>query len=141
MVATTIGIGSSRSPRHKVLVVEDYADTAEVMSMLLTALGHDCRCAHTGSDALVQLFSFEPDIVLSDLSLPDLDGCEVARRVRATPHGADAYLVACSGWSRDEDRVRTRAAGFDEHIVKPVPLGALTEIVTRAQRSQRRNLG
>ena len=105
---------------RKILVVDDNVDSADLIALLLESVGHEVRTAYAGNRALDQADAFRPDIVLLDLGLPDLDGYEVARRIRTLPWGGDVVLVAISGWGRDEDRRRSTAAGFDRHLTKPV---------------------
>ena len=105
---------------RKVLVVDDNVDSADMTALLLENIGYEVRTAYAGNAALDQADAFRPDIVLLDLGLPDLNGYEVARRIRTLPWGGDVVLVAISGWGRDEDRRRSTAAGFDRHLTKPV---------------------
>lgn len=107
----------------RVLVVDDNVDAAELLRDALAMLGHDAAVALDGGAALAQAASFRPDVVLLDLGLPDMDGFEVARRLRED--GATARLVALTGYGQLDDRERTRAAGFDLHLVKPVDLAGL----------------
>jgi signal transduction histidine kinase/DNA-binding response OmpR family regulator len=109
----------------KVLVVDDNLDAADTLASLLERDGHQVRQAHDGLKALEMAGAFRPDAVVLDLGLPGLDGYEVAKRIRAARDGFDPVLVAVSGYGRDEDRRRTRQAGFDHHLVKPADLGAL----------------
>jgi PAS domain S-box-containing protein len=107
-------------PRRKVLVVDDNADAAATLRMLLEAQGHEARAAYTGPAALDVLAQFDAQVVFLDLAMPDVDGFEVARRIRAIPRGRDVFLVALTGWGQADDRRRTADAGFDEHLTKPV---------------------
>jgi CheY-like chemotaxis protein len=107
------------TPRLRVLVVDDYPDSAETASMLLTLHGHDCRTAITGQGALDEAAAFEPDIVILDIGLPDISGYEVARALRARAGGRPLYLAAVTGWGQPEDRLQALAAGFDHHLLKP----------------------
>lgn len=116
---------------RRVLLVEDDADAAEALAMLLEVLGHAVRVVGDGAGALELAAGGGVDVMLVDLGLPGLDGCEVARRIRALPGGPAITLVALTGYGRDEDRERTRDAGFDHHLVKPVDLEALQALVAR----------
>jgi PAS domain S-box-containing protein len=112
---------------RRVLVVDDNRDAARIMSLLLTTMGHEVRTAYDGHGALDVFASFAPDTVLLDISLPSLDGCTVGERLRQGPRGKELLLIALTGWGHEADRQRTRAAGFDHHLVKPVD----TEVLKR----------
>jgi len=117
------------SPRRRVLVVDDNADAAATLRMLLEAQGHEARAAYSGSAALDLLPQFDADVVFLDLGMPDVDGFEVARRIRAMPRGRDVLLVALTGWGQADDRRRTADAGFDEHLTKPVDFERLAALL------------
>jgi PAS domain S-box-containing protein len=120
-----------RAASRKVLVVDDNADAAETLEMLLQVLGHKTRVASDGPKAL-QLFSeFHPDIVLLDIGLPGMNGYEVARRLRAQ-EGQGLRIVAVTGWGQAEDRKQSAEAGFDLHLVKPVEAEQLQAILASA---------
>ena len=106
------------TPR-RILVVDDNADAAQTLALLLELDGHRTRCAHDGWQALEQADAFDPDVVVLDIGLPGLDGNEVARRLRARSGGVP-LLVALSGRGEEDDRARSAAAGFDDHFVKPL---------------------
>jgi CheY-like chemotaxis protein len=103
-----------------VLIADDNHDAADALAMLLTALGHEVRVAYSGNAALALAEDFRPDVALFDIGMPDLDGYEVARRLRAEPWGRAMYLAAITGWGQEEDVDRARRAGFDRHFTKPV---------------------
>jgi CheY-like chemotaxis protein len=88
-------------------------------------LGAQVEVAHDGASALSVLDRFHPRVVLLDIGMPGMDGYEVARRMRRHPGGGALSIVALSGWGQDDDRARSRAAGFDHHLVKPVEIHAL----------------
>jgi PAS domain S-box-containing protein len=116
------------APRNKglrLLIVDDNRDSAESMAMLQELAGNETRIAHHGSEAIRIAAEFSPQAVLLDIGLPGMDGFEVARRLRAIPSLADCFLIALTGYGSDEDRQRTQAAGFDEHLVKPADLNLL----------------
>ena len=92
-------------------------------------MGHDTRTALDGVEALEAAASFRPHVVLLDVGMPRLNGYDACRLIRAQPWGKEMLLVAQTGWSRDEDRRRTREAGFDAHLVKPVNYDALTKLI------------
>jgi PAS domain S-box-containing protein len=117
---------------RRVLVVDDNKDFAESLVMLLESMGHEARMAHRGEQALALADEFRPDVVFLDIGLPDLDGYEVARRLRARPH-APCVLAALTGWGQESDKQAAAEAGFDHHLVKPVEMDSL-ESVLRASR-------
>ena len=111
----------------RMLIVDDNQDSARSMSTLQRLRGHETRTAFTGPDAIVAAADFIPEVVLMDIGLPGMDGYEVARRLRAIPALAGAFLVAMTGYGSDEDRAAGKDAGFDEYLIKPVDLDALRE--------------
>jgi PAS domain S-box-containing protein len=113
----------------RVLVVDDNKDSADSMGMLLRLKGNDVRLAYDGLKAVEVARTFRPELVLLDIGLPKLNGYDVARRIREQPWGRDVVLVALTGWGQDEDRRRSREASFDFHIVKPVDLVALEQLL------------
>ncbi|MCI3273865.1 ATP-binding response regulator [Streptomyces cylindrosporus] len=117
--------------RLAILIVEDNADLAETYRTLLERQGHRVTAVHTGHDALAATEREPFDVVLCDLGLPDIDGYAVARAVRARPDGDRPRLIAVSGFSQGTDRALSRAAGFDAHLAKPLPLTDLLELLER----------
>jgi signal transduction histidine kinase len=116
------------APRQrKVLVVDDNTDAAQTLAELLEVIGHTPVTAHDAATALAKFHEFHPDVVLLDIGLPDIDGYEVARRIRANG-GQGTKLVALTGWGQAEDKRRALEAGFDTHWTKPVDPGRLEEI-------------
>ena len=109
----------------RVLIVEDNADAADTLRELLELDGHLVEVAYTGPAGVEAAFRFAPQVVLCDIGLPGLDGYEVAKRVRSDPATAGARLIAVTGYSGAEDRERSRAAGFEEHLGKPIDLDRL----------------
>lgn len=120
---------------HRVLIVDDYPDAAEVTCALLSLLGHTCRSALCGKDALVTAREFHPDIAILDIGLPDISGYEVAAALRQTTD-RPLYLAALTGWGQPEDRVRALEAGFDHHILKPADSETLRAIIRLAERAE-----
>ncbi len=106
------------TPRQ-VLVIEDSADGAETLADVLALDGHVVQVAHSGGDGVAMAREHRPDVILCDIGLPDLDGYEVARRVRAIPGLERVRLVALTGYAQFEDRQRAKDAGFDAHLAKP----------------------
>ena len=115
--------------KRRILVVDDNADALESLSRMVTLMGNDVHQAHDGLEAIEVTRTFQPDIVLMDLGMPNLNGYEAARRIRKEPWGRDLTLVATTGWGQDEDRRRTAEAGFDCHLVKPIAIDSLREVL------------
>jgi PAS domain S-box-containing protein len=126
VAAANIGPGSAP---HRVLVVDDNVDSADSLATLMRLSGHETRIAYDGEEALAAAEEFRPEAILLDIGLPKLHGFGVCRRVRAEPWGEGIVMVALTGWGQDEDRQRSKDAGFDRHIVKPVDYQALTELL------------
>jgi CheY-like chemotaxis protein len=109
-----------------VLIVDDNHDAAATLDMLLRSLGYQTEVVHDGAAALNAAPRFKPDVVLLDIGMPGLDGYEVARRLRAMKRGRSLRIIAVTGWGQEADRHRSREAGFDVHLVKPVAPEQLT---------------
>ena len=125
--AVTVGDWSTTSSGRRVLVVEDNDDGRMSLVELLMAAGYDVAAAATGPDAVAEASRFQPDVVLLDLGLPGFDGYEVARRLRADPSLASVKLLALTGWGAPGDLERTKQAGFQAHLTKPIEPQALQE--------------
>jgi two-component system CheB/CheR fusion protein len=117
---------------RRVLVVDDNVDAAESLTMLLRLSGHDVRIAHNGPQALQAAGVFRPEAVILDIGLPGMNGYEVARQLREQPGMDQAVIVAVTGYGQEDDRLRSREAGFDHHLTKPVSPDRLQEVITGA---------
>jgi signal transduction histidine kinase/ActR/RegA family two-component response regulator len=134
--------GSAKSPEadaadsrffgRRMLVVDDNADGADSLGLLLEMLGADVRVVYDGHAALEALDTFQPSVVLLDVGMPDLDGYEVARRMRARA-GNQLTIIAITGWGQPDDRARSREAGFDEHLTKPPDLEQLRHLLVSSR--------
>jgi CheY-like chemotaxis protein len=113
----------------RVLVVDDNVDTAGSLELLLRDAGHDVRMAHDGPTALEAARNYRPDVVLLDIGLPELDGYEVAKRMRQQPVLQNVVLVAMTGYGQESDRERAQEAGFDHHLVKPARFEQIQKIL------------
>jgi CheY-like chemotaxis protein/two-component sensor histidine kinase len=111
------------------LVVDDNRDAAESLGMLLTMLGATVHVSYSGADALKALATHRPSVVLLDIGMPEMDGYEVARRIRELPDFRDVTLIALTGWGQEKDRRRSRRAGFDFHLTKPANVDALETLL------------
>lgn len=119
----------SNLTRHRILVVDDVEASATTMAMLLRAIGQDVEVRNSGLAALDWLATNKADVVFLDISMPGMDGYEVARRIRARPEAAGLILVALTGYGQDEDRRMAFDAGFNHHVVKPVSIDALEQLL------------
>jgi CheY-like chemotaxis protein/two-component sensor histidine kinase len=124
-------------PSLRILIVDDNRDAADSLAMLLRTIGHDIRTAYDGLEAVQVANEFRPEVVLLDIGLPKIDGHEVAQRLRREPWGQHTCLIAVTGWSDETDRARSRAAGFDHHLVKPLDTGHLAQLLSSIERSAR----
>jgi CheY-like chemotaxis protein len=122
----------------RILIVDDHEDSAEMLSMLLSGKGHATRLALDGDTALAVAATFKPHVGLLDLSLPGMSGYELAERLRAMPGLTHIRLVAVTGHGSDAHRVKARAAGFDEHLLKPVDLQLVDAVLASVSRALRR---
>lgn len=130
-VAPAPAVQDVAKPTKRILVVDDNVDGAETLSMLLELGGHELAVAHSGPDALDAVNRFAPEIVFLDIGLPGMDGYEVARHLRADPGKANIVLVALTGWGSAADQQRSRDAGFDTHLTKPIQFAVIEEILAR----------
>ena len=125
-------IANHQSPidnRKRVLVVDDNRDSAASMAQMLRLLGHEVATAHDGVEAVDAAEGFRPDVVLMDVGMPRLNGHEATRRIRERPWGHGVVVLALTGWGQDGDRARSKEAGCDGHLVKPVSLPDLERLL------------
>jgi PAS domain S-box-containing protein len=120
----------------RLLVVDDNVDTSESLSMLLKLYGHEVEVAHTGPTGLQAFELHKPDVVLLDIGLPGIDGCEVARRIRERAGSSKPLLIATTGYGQESDRQQTKEAGFDHHLVKPVDPNKLQDLLIEYGRQE-----
>lgn len=121
----------------RVLLVDDNRDAADSLAMLLEIGGHEVAASYSAGDALQRAAQFRPQVVLLDIGLPDLDGYEVARRMRGMPELGGARLIALTGYGDEADRRRASEAGFDQHLVKPVDLDDLEKALVSSGQGSR----
>jgi CheY-like chemotaxis protein len=119
--------------RRRVLIVEDNADARAMLTILLKRNGQEVRAVEDGFAALREAEIFGPDLVLLDVGLPGMNGYEVARALRSSPHTSDVVLVALTGYGQAEDREKALAAGFDEHLLKPAEPAAVLALLQRTR--------
>jgi CheY-like chemotaxis protein len=113
----------------RILIAEDNRDSAESLKTLLEALGYEAHIAYDGEAAVRSAASLRPDVILMDIGLPGLNGFDATRRIRAENPGMPVMIVALTGWGQESDRQRSTAAGIDHHLVKPLDLAALRQIL------------
>jgi CheY-like chemotaxis protein len=117
------------APARRILVVDDDDDTTLSLATLLRLDGYEAHVARDGREALRMAELQQPDVILLDVVLPDLDGLEVCRRIRAEPWGKRIRVIGLSGWDRREARANARQAGFDCYLLKPVEYADLKMIL------------
>jgi PAS domain S-box-containing protein len=122
-----------RRTARRILVVDDNADTASSLAMLLKLIGNETYTANDGLEAVEAAEKHRPDVVLLDIGLPKLNGYDACRRIREQPFGKNMLIVALTGWNQEQDRRRSKDEGFDSHLVKPVNLADLQKILTERQ--------
>ena len=122
------------SARHEILVVDDNIDAANSLAALLSQGGHAVDAVHDGQSALDAVARSAPDVVLLDIGLPDMDGYEVARRIRALPAGRRIRLFALTGWGQAHDKKLALEAGFDAHFTKPADTALLLDRIANSVR-------
>jgi CheY-like chemotaxis protein/two-component sensor histidine kinase len=130
---------ASREPAReiqsrRILIVEDHADTAQTLATLVSLDGHEVQLACDGFQAIEVAPGFRPDVMLIDIGLPGMDGFEIARRMRQLECGRNCLLVAVTGYGQERDRRQALESGFDHHLVKPVNVQVLAEVIGSRQR-------
>jgi CheY-like chemotaxis protein len=129
------GLSVGRGPRRRILVVDDNRDSAESMAALLGLLGNEVITAHDGIEAIEAAEQVRPDVVFMDVGMPRLNGYEATRRIREQPWGSGVTIIALTGWGQDADRAQSAAAGCDGHLVKPVSLPDLQNVLSEIIRA------
>jgi len=119
----------------RILVADDNVDAAATLATLLEMMGHEVRHVHDGDAAITETASFDPRLVLLDIGMPTINGYEVCRRLRAQENGRGRTIVAVTGWGQPQDVQRSRDAGFDQHLVKPIDVDKLTEVIEGVMRT------
>lgn len=125
---------SARSAR--ILVVDDNEDSADSLSILLSTQGYAVAVAYEGEAAITRALADRPDVILLDIGLSRMNGLEVCARIRQESWGADAVIIAISGWGQVTDLKRSKEAGFDVHLVKPVLFTDLVDTIVRLRRQR-----
>jgi signal transduction histidine kinase len=118
---------------RRILVVDDTRDSADSLAMLLKITGHETQTAHNGLEAIEKAESYRPNVILLDIGMPKMNGYDACRAIRGQPWGQDIKMIALTGWGQEEDRRKSKDAGFDGHLVKPVDISALLALLADAQ--------
>lgn len=121
--------GNTGLQHRRILVVDDNSDSAETLAVLVGLLGAEVHVARDGPAALAETASFHPHAILLDIGMPGMNGYEVARRIRGMPGHESVKLIALTGWGEEEDRRLARDSGFDHHLVKPVDVEVLNNLL------------
>jgi CheY-like chemotaxis protein len=111
--------------RRRILVADDNVDSASSLAMMLTLMGNEVHTAHDGAAAVEAAAEIRPDVILLDIGMPRMNGYDACREIRSRSWGKGILILALTGWGQDEDKRRSREAGFDDHLVKPVEPAAL----------------
>jgi PAS domain S-box-containing protein len=127
------GQGPMRSGKRRILIVDDNESAAHILGMLLKALGNDVQTAFDAETAIPLAEQFRPDVILLDLGMPKMNGYEAARHIRSQPWGKTMVLAALTGWGQEDDKRRTREAGFDHHFVKPLDPAILQKFLAECE--------
>jgi CheY-like chemotaxis protein len=114
-----------------ILIVDDNADAANAMKKLLTLIGYTVSLAYSGEEALEAVRIKKPKVMLLDIRMPEMDGYEVAKELRADPSHTDIALVALTGFGQDEDKQKAESAGFNHHLTKPASLNDIRSVLDR----------
>ncbi|WP_422930478.1 PAS domain S-box protein [Singulisphaera sp. PoT] len=122
---------------RKILVVDDNYDSAKTLARLLKMMGHEARIAHDGGEAVTQADDYRPDLIILDIGLPVMNGYDVATAIRSLDWGKNISIVALTGWGQEGDRRRSREAGIDRHLVKPLDPSILESLLTNLPESRR----
>ncbi len=126
--------GERDQPKQRVLVVDDSRDGAQSLAMMLRLLGNEVRTAFDGEEAVIKAEQFRPDLILMDVGMPRLNGYEATKRIRAESWGKDIQIIALTGWGQENDKERSREAGCNGHLVKPVSLSDLKDATPSKKR-------
>jgi len=131
--APTVALENPMHHSRLVLIVDDNIDSAESMALLIRSWGHEVSMVNDAASALERAVIFDPEAALIDIGLPDMNGYELARLLRASSNGSELHLVAMIGYGRAEDRAAAREAGFDVHLVKPAETDELERVLSQGR--------
>ena len=134
-IVIPLDIPIAKKPVHRILVVDDNEACAMTMMWTMEGLGHISQMAFDGKTAIKKAKLFKPDVVLLDIGLPDMNGYEICQAMRREPELCNTIFIAQTGWAQKEHRIRSKEAGFDHHLVKPVDITALKKILSELDSS------
>lgn len=117
------------SAPYRILVVDDNDASAKTLGWTLELIGHEVALAHDAQSAMETAQSFQPNVILLDIGLPDMNGYDTCRLMRQTPDTKNSVIIAQTGWGQEEHRRRSKEAGFDHHLVKPIQIQMLKELL------------
>lgn len=132
-VDSSAELGETVEAEQRILVVDDNVDAADTLSLLLESHGYPVQAQYTAADAIEFVHQHSPPVIVLDIGLPDMDGYELAKHLRATPQAASAVLIALTGYGQNRDRERSKEAGFSHHLVKPVVMNELLSVIASAK--------
>ncbi len=115
--------------RRRILVVDDNRDAADTLASMLDVMGHDVQVAYSGRSAIAAADAFRPALIFMDIGMADVNGYEATERIRARPWARETRVIALTGWGQESDRARSRAAGCDDHLIKPVEIAAVEKLL------------
>jgi CheY-like chemotaxis protein len=122
--------------KRRILVADDNRDVVESFQIMLRILGHEVQTALDGLEAIEKAEQFRPDVIVLDVGMPMLDGYETAIRIRQQPWSRDVVLIAVTGWGNEKDKLKSAAAGFNVHLVKPVDATTILEALDQMDQSK-----
>jgi CheY-like chemotaxis protein len=118
------------SAKQRIVIADDHLDSLSSLAMMLKIGGNDVRTARHGIEAIEVAAAFQPAVILLDIGMPELNGYETCRRIRKEPWGSEIIMIALTGWGQEEDKRKSKEAGFDYHLVKPVDPDVLEKLLT-----------
>jgi CheY-like chemotaxis protein len=118
-----------RLVKRRLLIVDDLKDGADGLAKVMELMGHEVRTAYSGEEAVIAAATFQPELVLLDIGMPNVNGYDACRAIREQPRGEQIFVIALTGWGQERDRRRTEEAGFDDHLVKPVDPDVLARLL------------
>lgn len=127
---------ATTGPKMNILIVDDDKDSAMTLGWLVEMLGQDYKLAHSGQEALEVAPGYNPTLVLMDISLPGMTGYEACQKMRENPALANTVIAAQTGWGEEQHRQKSKEAGFDHHLVKPISVANLQELLDTVRKSK-----